>query len=802
MNDLIPDEFVAPPAWSLTLGIVGRILILVSAGVFSVSGLSWLLSHRWKRLEPIGKIGFNCACAGLVGAFVVLGVLFATNRFEFEYVYGHADTHNALAYRIAGIWSGQEGSFLLWATASAIFALATVGRTGAYRRWYTVAYSFFLGGVASILAFESPFRLNLFEGKPFVPIEGMGLAPSLQNYWVIIHPPTIFLGFGSLTALFALAFAALATKDYESWIPVVRPWAIVSVTLVGLGLCMGGFWAYETLGWGGFWMWDPVENVSFVPWCFAAAFVHGVIVQVTRKKWQMSNMLFGALPFLVFVYGTFLTRSGFLSDASVHSFAEMDRSALKLLIVIMAGTTLGFSGLWCFRALQQRKLAVAAEKSPSLSREAFYTFAIMALLMMGAATMVGMSVPLIQALKGQKASVVEEAMYHQVLPWIFIPIMLLMAVTPFVAWRGMAAKELAAKVYSILCVTVAFTGLALFLCVVTPFGKRIQLAPEVTMLGKFHVNGLAWITALVGICLFVIVANGWRLAEILKRSKMGTAPFLAHIGVAILMTGLIVSRGFEQKARSIVMADHPGRLLDYEVRYRGMTLKDTNRDNRLLLDVYSAHGKGELLFTASPGLYKTKMAGGKDATMVWPHIERGLLMDTYISLGQPQTDASGEVTVPMGETANFGGLAFTYDKMTRQGEFGQKGAKFGAEVTVRGGGRSATLKPSLELGDGGAMIEHPVELDKNMQLAMVRMNASDKSITLRVQLTTPVYPIEIYHKPMTILVWLGSAVLTISGLLAAYYRRTVRVAQVQKSSIPATKPARLERVPVTQGNKP
>ncbi len=789
MNEIIQSEFASPPSWSLAIGVIGRVLILVGAGLFALAGGAWAFSKGSPLLAKVGKYGFNAACLSLIGAFVSLGILFAAKRFEFEYVFGHADNQSALAYRIAGIWSGQEGSFLLWATCSALFALITVGRTGKYRRWYSFAFCFFLGGIASILAFESPFNLNMFNGSPVVPENGVGLAPSLQNYWVIIHPPTIFMGFGSLTVLFALAFSALVIKDYDGWVPIVRPWAIVSVTLVGLGLCMGGFWAYETLGWGGFWMWDPVENVSFVPWCFAIVLVHGIIVQATRKKWKMTNLLFGALPFMAFVYGTFLTRSGVLADTSVHSFAEMDRSALKLLLVLLAGVTLGFGGLWAVRAFQGRKEKQIEENTSGLRREGFYMLGIAAILALGVTTMIGMSVPLILALQGKEVAVVEEGLYHQVLPYMFIPIMLLMAIAPFVSWRAMKGRELASRVYTVLCITVGLTGLMLFLTVVTPLAKSIDLYPTITMLGSYKVPGLAWITVLTGICLFVIVGNGWRIVELGKRSKLGLAPFFAHIGVAILLAGLIVSRGLERKDQSFVMEDHPGRLLSYEVRYAGMTLDERDRDNEVKLDVYAAGGD-KPLFTATPGLYNLVASDGHVDTMVWPHIEHGLLMDTYVSLGSPQTNLGQNITVPFGETVQLGATTITYEDVVREGEMGMEGGSLGAVLTVNEDGQKKSVVPALSFGENGEMISHPAVLDEDTQLALVSMNAEDRSVVLRLQLSTVIYPIEIYHKPMTMLVWLGSGLLTLAGIASAVYRRsTVPVeAEAEEESSPARRP--------------
>src|SRR5688572_6696245 len=291
-------NFPSPPEWSLWVGSLGKLFVWLAIGFYALSLVGWLFAPKGQTLKKIGAWGFTAGSISLFATFACLAVLFGNNRFEFEYVWSHADKLNALAYRIAGIWSGQQGSFLLWGVAAAIFGLLAVRRTGEYRRWFTIPYAAFLCGIAAILAYESPYGLNLLEGKPVVPPDGVGLAPSLQNYWVLIHPPAMFLGFGSLAVLFAFAFAAMAMRDFTSWIPKVRPWAILSVSIVGGGLCMGGLWAYETLGWGGFWAWDPVENTSFVPWILGVCFIHGMIVQTTKGKWQGSNLLFAALPFL------------------------------------------------------------------------------------------------------------------------------------------------------------------------------------------------------------------------------------------------------------------------------------------------------------------------------------------------------------------------------------------------------------------------------------------------------------------------------------------------------------------------
>jgi cytochrome c-type biogenesis protein CcmF len=203
-----------------------------------------------------------------------------------------------------------------------------------------------------------------------------------------------------------------------------------------------------------------------------------------------------------------------------------------------------------------------------------------------------------------------------------------------------------------------------------------------------------------------------------------------------------------------------------------MTSDEKDRDNKIKLDVYDPNRSSKPLFTATPGLYTLTASDGHEDTMVWPHIEHGLLMDTYISLGVPQKNAGQDVTIPLGQSAQVGGMTLTYKEMLREGEMGETGASIGALVVLSDDKNKEELRPIMSFSDQGQMVSVPAALDDNLELALVSLNAEDKSATLRVQLTIPVYPIEIYHKPMTILVWLGTAMMALSGFAAAYYRRS------------------------------
>ncbi|MDK3156340.1 cytochrome c biogenesis protein CcsA [Kamptonema cortianum] len=243
------------PAGTLTwLGYFGSFAVLA---VLVLCLATIIVGLKGSDSKGLGGVLLLAATAGNFIAISILATLMLTSQFQFEYVRKHSALDHELHYRLAATWSGQEGSFLLWAVCSSLFVALLYPKVRHYRRWFEVVAAAFLAALAGILAFESPFTLT----QAGVDLsDGFGMPPSLMNYWVVIHPPTIFLGFGSLTALFAMSMAAMLHKDHESWVPIIRPLTIVATTLLGLGLCMGGFWAYETLGWGGFWAWDPVET--------------------------------------------------------------------------------------------------------------------------------------------------------------------------------------------------------------------------------------------------------------------------------------------------------------------------------------------------------------------------------------------------------------------------------------------------------------------------------------------------------------------------------------------------------------
>lgn len=786
------------PSWSFWVASLGRGAIGASTALFILAIVLSGLARKREALQKPGNIAFAVASCGFFVAILSLGVLFVRDQFQYRYVFEHSDIDAALKYKVAAVWGAQEGSFLLWACGAAFFGLIALRGTGIYRRWFVIAYSLFLGSLSAILAFETPFDLLrdvTVHGKVFVPPTGQGLNPLLQNYWIVIHPPTIFFGFGSLTVLFAYAVAAMMTKNVDDWAGQVRPWALLSTAVLGLGIGMGGLWAYETLGWGGFWGWDPVENASFVPWLFAVGLAHGTMVQVNRVLWKSSNLMLAGLAFISFVYGTFLTRSGLLDKVSNHSFASMDRSALVILRICLGGLALAFMALWLWRGR-----GLKSEKTPVLegdaNREGLLRFGILLLSLLSVGLALGMSWPVISGMLGKTVSAVGEGLYHKVVIWFFIPIMLLMAIAPFVSWKGMTKREIATRTRDVVLVTLGSTGLSLILFY-TPWGVHPDPKGSVGLPGGLNLPLAPWMAFLLGLCLFVAIANISRGYRLIRKSPGGTGGFWAHVGLAVLLAGLILSRGFERKEEIMVRpgAVAAGDGMGYRIDFKGPTTSDIfRRDRKIRMELTSPNGD---TIHAEPALFYTDTGdGGEPKPTVWPHIDRHVSHDTYVAMTPPVIGAFAKpIRLVPGQSFSDSDLKLTYQNSTMEGKPGSMGVKFGARVLLEQTDEKKVkhrymANPQVQLTQEGLVPTMP-KLGPDLRVAIAGgVDAADHGASLMLFFDPPLYPVTVFYKPMTGLVWLGTAIMTIGGLMAAYARRRAVSSKAEEalgSTAPSTK---------------
>ncbi len=306
----------------LTLGQGALLVSLVAAAwTFLAAVLGGTLDSR-----PLTR----SAGRGMIATFVLLSIAMGslghailTNNFAVEYVFDYSSRNQPLPYKFSALWAGQGGSLLFWALLLGLFGTVLV----ATRRrvpepllpWaYATmgATTLFFALVTRVAA--DPFRL--IEGG-VVPADGQGMNPLLQNPWMMIHPPTLYVGFVGCTVPFALTIGALVSARLDAaWVRSMRSWALFTFAFLTLGIWLGGYWAYIELGWGGFWAWDAVENASLMPWLVLTAFVHSIIAQERRGVLKTWNVALVVATFLLCIYGTFLTRSGIIQ--SVHAFGK------------------------------------------------------------------------------------------------------------------------------------------------------------------------------------------------------------------------------------------------------------------------------------------------------------------------------------------------------------------------------------------------------------------------------------------------------------------------------------------------
>ncbi len=228
----------------------------------------------------VGRISAVAALGWAVASALLLLALFVAQRYDVRYVYDYSSADLEMRYRVASVWAGQPGSLVVWALVGLLCAPLLMRRTREFEPYVLSTLMLLQGCILIFMLMRNPFQPTIIDGVIANPIDGRGLNPILHNVWMVIHPPTLFVGYGVLGVPFCLALAGLIRRDYDGWATLAMPWTIAGWSILGLALAMGGYWAYESLGWGGYWGWDPVENAALVPWLAGTALMHGLVFNV------------------------------------------------------------------------------------------------------------------------------------------------------------------------------------------------------------------------------------------------------------------------------------------------------------------------------------------------------------------------------------------------------------------------------------------------------------------------------------------------------------------------------------------
>ena len=433
---------------------LGRAALLVTFGlvVYALVAGSFAAWKRRRRLALSAQNALFAAFATTAVAAIVLVVALVRRDFTFQYVAAHTSKSLPLGYALSAFWGGQEGSLLLWLLILSGYSALAVWLNRRSRDlvvWVVPV----LGLVASFFAF-----MLCFVSSPFVvapaPADGAGMVASLQNPYMLAHPPMLYLGYVGLTIPFAFGMGALLSRQTdERWIILTRRWTLAAWTFLGVGQLLGAHWAYTEIGWGGYYAWDPVENAALMPWLAATAFLHSVMIQEKRGMLKVWNMVLVALAFLLSIFGTFLTRSGVVN--SIHSFSQSPLGGWFLgFIAVMTVFSVGLIYI-------RLPLLRARTKLESLvSREATFLYNNLLLVALCLTILWGVMYPLLtQAVRGETRSV-SKPYYDFFLHTFGLPLLLLMGIGPLVAWRRASLRALG-KTFLVPLVAAIVTGVAL-----------------------------------------------------------------------------------------------------------------------------------------------------------------------------------------------------------------------------------------------------------------------------------------------------------------------------------------------------
>src|SRR5215217_473822 len=397
------------------------------AAVISVAGAR----RRSRRLIESGIGAFYLICAIMSAASAVLVNAFVTGDYSIKYVVHYSDSVQPILYKLTSYWGGLDGSIMFW-----VFLLSIFGSLAVYvnleRHGELIPYvddtastvqMFFL---FLMVVHKNPFTTYLTSA----PTEGEGLNPLLQNFYMAIHPPSLYTGFVGMTIPFAFGIAALITGHLDdSWLRAVRRWTMFSWLFLSIGLFLGMIWAYEELGWGGYWMWDPVENAALLPWFTATAFLHSVMVQERRSMLRVWNVTLVIMTFFLTIFGTFMTRSGIVQ--SVHAFGDDPMLAKLFTIFMVAILTFSF-GLVIYRL---PLLKARNELDSWASREAAFMVNNWILLFAAMFVLFGTMFPtLSEALRGERLTVAAPFFNKWMAP-VGLILLLLTGTGPLLAWR-------------------------------------------------------------------------------------------------------------------------------------------------------------------------------------------------------------------------------------------------------------------------------------------------------------------------------------------------------------------------------
>jgi cytochrome c-type biogenesis protein CcmF len=622
------------------LGDAGHLFVITSFITSLVAAFAYIKATNAHDLEQkqwrnYARGAFYLHGISVLGVVATLFYIIYANHYEYHYAWSHSSRSLPAYYMISSFWEGQEGSFLLWIFWHVILGIVVINTNKKWEAPVMAVFAFVQAFLASMILGvvfgdlkigSSPFILlrdaleaPVFAANPeFVPEDGTGLNPLLQNYWMVIHPPTLFLGFAVTLIPFAYCIAGLWKKDYENWVKPALPWTIFASAVLGLGIMMGAYWAYETLNFGGYWNWDPVENAVYIPWLILIASIHTLIIFKNNGTALKTSIVLVITSFILILYSTFLTRSGILGEASVHSFTDLGLSGQLLVYLLFF-----MLGAIALAAIRWKHIPTSEKEASAYSREFWIFIGVTTLCLMSFQVLIPTSIPVWNAIvelfggiSNMAPPADQIAFYTKFQLWFGIVIALLSGTGQFFFWKKMDKEKLKSEL-------------------TIPVVTALLISSLTILIGK--VSDPAYILLLTA-SIYAVVANGKILIRFVRSKNYSlSGGSVSHIGIAMILIGILFSSGYS----NVVSINNSGLLLFKDAP------DEANVENMLLwINEPREMGKYELTYKGSRLEVKGMPGYVNKQSLIRTN-------DDYVAIAREDLAQDGKVYFGKGDTVSL-----------------------------------------------------------------------------------------------------------------------------------------------------
>jgi cytochrome c-type biogenesis protein CcmF len=572
-----------------------------------------------------------------------------TGDFGLSYVANVSSRDMPTLLKITALWGGQEGSILFWSWLMAAFAFIVMLRRWDQDRDMLPHVIVVTMGTLVFFIGLGLFAANPFKRLPITPVDGRGLNPLLRHPGMVIHPPMLYLGFVGFVIPFAFAMAALVTRRSDArWVRLARRWSLVSWLFLSLGLLLGGRWAYDVLGWGGYWAWDPVENAAFMPWLTGTAFLHSIQIQEKRGMLKIWNMVLIILTYLLVIFGTFITRSGVIS--SVHSFA---RSAVGPLFFGFIAITSVASVSMLLRRLDSLRSDNRLESL--VSREAVFLLNNLIFMTLTFSVFIGTVFPMISELFTGEKITVGPRWFNRVTAPQFGLLVFLMGIAPLFAWRKQSTERLGRSLW-------------------WPFAISATIVIILFVTGMSNPGALFafWLVSFVGVTILWEYGRGilarhraqqesWPVAfwHLTRRNRRRYGGYMIHLGVVFMALGILGTNIFQAETQGTLSAGESMDLGGFAITYNGLRERPGAGDLAIVEADLALNRDGQTLRTLLP---RRELYQNSGQTMTIPATRSTLSEDFYVILtGWDTGGATATFKLYLNPLVNWlwlGGLVF------------------------------------------------------------------------------------------------------------------------------------------------